>query len=246
MSEMKNVPNKDKRTIILYALVLFLCAFAILTITLVSQERYNQSINNYEDKIQDEKNISTNYLNNLSSAKKEIERLQAEIVKRDELIGQQEVLLSETDTQKQTFADTISALEDQNALALDIMAMFLSGDYNECYNKLTSEDCPISEEANPELRKQMLDECILKITDELYDLGKATYDKHDYETTKEIMEKIGTYTQAGETYEWSICYLLLCYEFTDEQEKFDTLLETIKADMPQLLDTSMLSRYRNR
>lgn len=125
--------NKDtkneKKQIWMYAVILFTGAFIILLLTAYSQLKFQNNINDYQNKLSTEEKAKINVVTNLNSAIKENERLKKELEEFHNKLVESEQNLATLEERNTELESKISNSIDTTDLLLKAYENFEQGDF---------------------------------------------------------------------------------------------------------------------
>lgn len=202
--------SKDKKTVWIYAVVLFTSAFIVLLITAYSQIKVNQNIDEVKNKLGSTEKEKSNFQMNLSSALAENKKLSENIVILEKEI--EDLKLNETSLQQE-----IKDLQNENTLKFENYQKLMkadiyyySGDIKNCSLVLTREiKSDLLEKDAMELYKKLIDLTVNKAALEFYREGYEYYKNKDYD--KAIESFNNSLSLKDDDYFSDDCYYFIGY-----------------------------------
>lgn len=230
--------NNDKKTVWIYAVVLFTSAFIVLLITAYSQIKVNKNIDEVKNKLGSTEQEKSNFQMSLSSALAENKKLNEKIETLEKEIDDLRVI---EDNLKQE----IKNLQNENSLKFDnyeklIKAniCYYSGDIKGCSLILTKEiNKEYLEKDAEQLYQKLLDISIKKAALEFYNDGYEYYKNKDYD--KAIESFNNSLSLVDNEYYSDDCYYFIGYSHFRKGN-----LNEAKDAMNTLLDKYPNSSYR--
>lgn len=202
--------KKDKKTVWIYAVVLFTSAFIVLMITAYSQIKVNKNIDDVKNKLGSTEKEKSNFQMNLSSALAENKKLYEKIQNFE--IEIKDAKIKESDLKKEIKElqnKRVSGIENyQKLVKADIL--YYSGDFRNCSLILTKEiNKETLEEDAIDLYQKLLNLSIKKASLDFYIYGYEYYKDKEYDKAVENFENSLSLTDTE--YYSDDCYYFLAY-----------------------------------
>ncbi|NLL04617.1 MAG: tetratricopeptide repeat protein [Clostridiaceae bacterium] len=204
------VSKKDKKTVWIYAVVLFTSAFIVLMITTYSQIKVNKNIDDVKNKLGDTEKEKSNFQMNLSTALSENKKLAEKIEILDKEIEDARIKESELKQEIRNIVnDNDFKLENyQNLIIADIK--YHDGDIKECALILTREiDIELLEKDALELYQKLLNKSVKKASLVFYTEGYEYYKEREYDFAIDSLEK--SLSLEKNEYYSDDCYYFIAY-----------------------------------
>jgi len=230
--------NNDKKTVWIYAVVLFTSAFIVLLITAYSQIKVNKNIDEVRNKLGSTEQEKSNFQMSLSSALAENKKLNEKIETLEKEID--DLRITESNLKKE-----LRDLQNGNSLKLDnyeklIRAniCYYSGDIKSCSLILTKEvNKEYLEKDAEQLYQKLLDMSIKKAALEFYNDGYEYYKNKDYDKAIESLNN--SLSLIDNEYYSDDCYYFIGYSYFRKGN-----LNEAKEAMKTLLDKYPNSSYK--
>lgn len=204
--------NNDKKTVWIYAVILFTSAFIVLLITAYSQIKVNKNIDEVKDKLGSTEREKSAFQMNLSSALAENKRL-------NEKIQILEKEIEDLKNNEENLEQEIINIKEENLLKFEnyeklIKAdmYYYNGDVKGCSLILTKEiNKDHLEYDAKKLYQKLLDKCINKAALEFYNDGYEYYKNKDYDKAIESLKN--SLSLVDNDYFSDDCYYIIGYSY---------------------------------
>ncbi len=231
--------KKDKKTVWIYAVVLFTSAFIVLTITAYSQIKVNKNIDDVRNKLGNTEKEKSNFQMNLSSALVEnkklyekIENLEKEI---DELRKEGSNLKLELDEVKDS--NNLKVNNYEKLMLANIK--YYNKDVKNCALIIFNEiDKKLLDNSALALYNSLSEFCFIKASLEFYNEGYSFYRAGHYEKAIESFNNSLMFTKSE--YFSDDCYYFIAYSYYNMGNKLQS-----KEAMNNLLTNYHDSTYKN-
>ena len=206
------VSKKDRKTVWIYAVVLFTSAFIVLMITTYSQIKVNKNIDDVKNKLGNTEKEKSNFQMNLSSALLENKKLNEKIQILDKEIEDARI-------KESTLKQEIRNIQNENALKFEnyqnLMRAdikYYNGDIKNCALILTREINKESLEKDAfQLYQKLLDMSVKKAALEFYTEGYEYYKEREYD--KAIYSLDNSLSLEKNEYYSDDCYYFIAYSY---------------------------------
>lgn len=185
-----NENGNDKKTIGLYAVILFTSAFIVLLLTAYSQMKFTKSAHEYKSLLSTEEKAKINFKTNLNSALEENSKLKQDLSvlekRLERLTGENEL-----------FKKRIDQLEEKNGKMLSVYPLLIQaqqyyaeGDIVESALILKSQIDPLLlDDTSAAAYRELSEKCLKKAAKMLFDSGRKAYSRKNYSAAKEAFVK---------------------------------------------------------
>lgn len=235
MSEEKN----EKKSIWVYAVILFTSAFIVLLLTAYSQIKFNRNLSDYKNQLYTEENAKNDFKMNLGTALGENKKLGEELKSIEQELADTKVKLEESSAalkrQQQKNISSLSAYD----LLLQAQIENSKGNILESadilYNKI---DSKLLEKAGMELFEELVAKVYVEAAEILYNQGYSQYLNRDYDGAVESLKKSLDYS-AYEYFSDDCLYFIAYSRYRQENYK------EAKEYMNKIINDYPGSNYKN-
>ncbi len=206
------VSKKDKKTVWIYAVVLFTSAFIVLMITTYSQIKVNKNIDDVRNKLGNTEKEKSNFQMNLSSVILENKKLTEKIQILDKEIEDARI-------KESTLKQEIRNIQNDNVLKFESYQNLMRADikyYNEdiksCALILTREiNKEFLEKDGLQVYQKLLDKSSKKASFEFYTEGYGYYKDKEYDKALDSLEK--SLSLENNEYYSDDCYYFIAHSY---------------------------------
>jgi TolA-binding protein len=230
--------SNDKKTIGLYAVILFTSAFIVLLLTAYSQMKFSKSAHEYKNLITTEEKAKINFKTNLNSALDENSKLENELNTLKKDIDR---IQSENDLYKKKLDQTEEKSEKASSLYELIVSAqnsYIQGNIIECALILKKQIDPLHLDSRlAAIYHDLVEKSFGKAARKLFETGRKEYSGKNYSAAKDAFQKAVSLNV--EEYFIDDCYYYLAYS-----EYWLGNSKGVERDVQILLDRYPSSSYR--
>ncbi|MEN2775063.1 tetratricopeptide repeat protein [Acetivibrio clariflavus] len=237
--------NNDKKTVWVYAVILFTSAFIVLLITAYSQIKVNKNIDEVRNKLGSTEREKSNFQMSLSSALAENKKLNEKIQALEKEIENFKISEEKLEKELKDFRNENSLKFENYEKLIKANICYYDGDIKSCALILTREiNKNYLESDAMQLYQKLLDITIRKAAQEFYYDGYEYYKNKDYDKAIESLKN--SLSLVDNEYYSDDCYYFIGYSYfrkgnlNSVKEAMNTLLEkypdsTYKKDVEMFL-----------
>lgn len=210
--------KKDKKTVWIYAVVLFTSAFIVLTITAYSQIKVNRNIDNVKNELGKTEQEKSSFQMNLSQALVENKKLNEKVESLEKEIEELKKEGSDADLELEDVKKNNEIVVDNYEKLMIANIDYLSKDIKKCALILYKEvDKSLLDKSALELYNNLVELSYKKASQEFYNDGYNFYKKGQYESAIESFNN--SLLLSNTEYYSDDCYYLIAYSYFNLGDK---------------------------
>jgi tetratricopeptide (TPR) repeat protein len=241
---MRNTDEEKKKqikTLAIYGAVLFLVAMLILSMAIMSQMKLDKSKSEYQEQIN---SVIEKYSASQEQASETISSLSESLNDINKHLEEKQKAIDDLKLDSDEAKNLLSSNMEELSRVTSLFAQYLSEDYKGCYNTVKS--MKKSDTENSSLYASVKAQCAKKISEELYNEGCALYENGNYKEAMDRFKQVSDYISSGETYDNTLCLMLLTCDASGDIDSFNTLCAFVLQNKPDLFENEKLDDIREK